>query len=205
MAGFFVANVKISFYFSDMKAICLNLDHRKDRWRSAQKQFKEAGLRVERFAAVPNPSPHHSFIQSQKAILQSITETTIVFEDDVKFMNMTKWKTVIDSLPCDFDIAYLGGNPQKNLTHQVNEYWWRALEIWTTHACIYSVEGAKKILSMFEEDEMYDNWLGRHGLYMLNGYICKPFLCTQRPDHSDIWGHSVNYLDIIENGQNKLI
>lgn len=188
-----------------MKAICLNLDHRKDRWRAAQRQFKEAGLTVERFAAVSNPSPHHSFIQSQKAILQSITEPTIVFEDDVKFMNMGKWDAVLESVPYDFDIAYLGGNPQKELTNKVNEYWWRALEIWTTHAVIYSVEGAKKILSMFEDDEMYDNWLGRHGLYMLNGYICKPFLCTQRPDHSDIWQHSVDYTHIIENGQNKLI
>lgn len=188
-----------------MKAIYLNLDHRKDRKRWAEKQFKEAGLTVERFPAVVNASPHHSFIQSQKAILQSITENTIVFEDDVKFMNMDKWDAVLESLPSDFDIAYLGGNPQIELTGKVNDYWWRALEIWTTHSVVYSKKGAEKILTMFEDDEMYDNWLGRAGLYCLNGYICKPFLCTQQPSHSDIWGHTVDYTQIIENGQNKLI
>jgi hypothetical protein len=188
-----------------MKAICLNLDKRKDRWRRSQKEFKEHGLTVERFPAVEHESPHHSFIQSQKAILKSITENTIVFEDDVKFINFDKWQDILNSIPEDFDIAYLGGNPQSLQPLQVNEYWWKALDIWTTHAVVYSAKGAEKILSMFEDDEMYDNWLSRYGLYCLNGYICKPFLCTQRPDVSDIWGRSVDYLDIIEQGQNKLI
>src|SRR5687767_8905392 len=178
-----------------MKAIYLNLDHRKDRKRHAEKQFKEAGLTVERFPAVVNESPHHSFIQSQKAILQSITENTIVFEDDVKFMNMDKWDAVLESIPEDFDIAYLGGNPQRELTQRVNEYWWRALDIWATQAVIYTKEGAQKILSMFNDDEMYDNWLAREGLYCVNGYICKPFLCTQAPSYSDIWKAQVDYQD----------
>ena len=188
-----------------MKAIYLNLDHRKDRKRWAEKQFKEAGLTVDRFAAVENISPHHSFIQSQKAILQSITENTIVFEDDVKFMNMNKWDRVLESLPDDFDIAYLGGNPQRELTHKVNEYWWRALDVWTSHSIIYTPQGAQKILSMFDDNEMYDNWLGRIGLYCLNGYICKPFLCTQAPFYSDIWQHNVDYTHILQAGEEKLI
>lgn len=188
-----------------MKAIYLNLEKRKDRKRWVEKQFKEYGLTVERFPAVQNESPHHSFIQSQKAILQSITENTIVFEDDVQFMNMNKWDAVLESLPEDFDIAYLGGNPQRELSYRANDYWWRALDVWTTHACIYSKAGAEKILRIFEDDEMYDNWLAREGLYHLNGYICKPFLCTQAPSYSDIWEHEVDYVDIIEQGQNKLI
>jgi hypothetical protein len=188
-----------------MKAIYLNLESRTDRKRRAEKNFKEVGLTVERFPAVVHESPHHSFIQSQKAILQSITENTIVFEDDVQFMNMAKWDKVIESIPEDFDLAYLGGNPQRELTNKVNEYWWRALDIWTTHAVIYSKKGAEKILTMFEDDEMYDNWLGRLGLYQLNGYICKPFLCTQYPSYSDIWERNVDYTSIFENGQNKLV
>lgn len=188
-----------------MKAIYLNLDHRKDRKRRAEKQFREniPFLQVDRFSAIEHKSPHHSFIQSQKAILQSITETTIVFEDDVQFVNMDKWDKVINSIPEDFDLAYLGGNPQRELTHRVNDYWWRAFDVWTTHAVIYTKEGAAKILSMFEDDEMYDNWLGRVGLYCINGYICKPFLCTQAPSYSDIWGHHVDYTQIIN--ENKLV
>jgi hypothetical protein len=178
-----------------MKAIYLNLESRIDRKRRAEKNFKEVGLIVERFPAVVHESPHHSFIQSQKAILQSITENTIVFEDDVQFMNMAKWDKVIESIPEDFDLAYLGGN----------DYWWRALDIWASQAIIYTPKGAQKILSMFEDDEMYDNWLARFGLYCLNGYICKPFLCGQYPSYSDIWRLNVDYTQIFEGGQNKLV
>lgn len=187
-----------------MKAICLNLDKRTDRWKRAQKEFKEYGLTVERFPAVVHESPHHSFIQSQKKILESITENTIVFEDDVKFMHFDKFEKVMETLPEDFDIAYLSGHPQSVLTCRVNDYWWRALDIWTTHAVVYSVQGAQKILSMFEDDEMYDNWLSREGLYRLNGYICCPFICTQRADYSDIWERDVDYKDLIMNSQSKL-
>jgi GR25 family glycosyltransferase involved in LPS biosynthesis len=56
-----------------MKAICLNLDSRPDRWELAQKEFKEHGLNVERFAAIPNVDRFLSFNLSQQAILQSIT------------------------------------------------------------------------------------------------------------------------------------
>lgn len=187
-----------------MKSICLNLDSRPDRWKRAQKEFARLGLKVERFPAVHHESPHHSFIQSQKAILKSITEPTIVFEDDVKFVSLHAWESVLNSIPEDWELLYLGGNPQQELTQQENAHWWRALNVWTTHAVCYTPEGARKILAEFDDNVMYDNWLGSTGLYLVRGYICKPFLCTQRPDYSDIWKTQVNYQDIIEYGQNKL-
>lgn len=66
-----------------MKAICLNLNKRPDRWEQSQQEFNKIGLHVERFAAIDHDHPKISFNLSQQAILQSITEDTIVFEDDV--------------------------------------------------------------------------------------------------------------------------
>jgi len=70
-----------------MKAVCLSLASRNDRWELAKKQFEEQGLEVERFLAIENEDRFLSFNLSQQAILQSITEITMVFEDDVVFIN----------------------------------------------------------------------------------------------------------------------
>jgi GR25 family glycosyltransferase involved in LPS biosynthesis len=70
-----------------MRAVCLNLATRNDRWKLAEKEFKQQDIDVERFYAIEHNDRFLSFNLSQQAILKTITEKTAVFEDDVVFVN----------------------------------------------------------------------------------------------------------------------
>jgi GR25 family glycosyltransferase involved in LPS biosynthesis len=176
-----------------MKAICLNLDSRPDRWALAQKEFKEQGLEVERFSAIVKTDRFLSFNLSQQAILQHITEHTIVFEDDVKFVSNDMQK-MIDNAPYDWQMLYLSGHVLAPLK-QVNKYWWRCKHTHTTHSVIYKVETAKYILDRFDpyKSGVYDDFLLNKIQPDIKAYICKPFITTQRPGYSDLWQTDTDY------------
>jgi GR25 family glycosyltransferase involved in LPS biosynthesis len=176
-----------------MKAICLNLNRRTDRWESVQKQFKQQKIEVERFAAIEHEDPKQSFNLSSIAILQSIKENTIVFEDDVVFVS-NKFTDVMANLPEKWDMLYLGGNVCETLNDRVNDYWWRCTDTWTTHAVIYTPKAAKYILSKYDPTKaVYDDFLKHKIQPKLNCYICKPFICDQKAGVSDLWGGHVEY------------
>jgi len=175
-----------------MKAICLNLDTRPDRWQQAQKEFAYQGLHVERFAALPHPDKFFSFNQSQAAILATITEPTIVFEDDVKFVS-GRLQELLATAPDGWDVLYLGGNVLSELQH-VSGHWWRCVDTWTTHAVIYTAKAANYILQRFNPIEgIYDEFLRTQIQPELNCYICKPFICVQHKGYSDIWQTETEY------------
>jgi GR25 family glycosyltransferase involved in LPS biosynthesis len=185
-----------------MKALCLNLDSRPDRWDNARIQFKRVGLEVERFPAIPHENPFISFNLSQQAILQTITSPTWVFEDDVLFVNTKRWTDVIGTIPDGWDMLYLGGNVTDNLQHH-SQHWWRCVGTFTTHAVIYTPKAAQYILERFDPMVgVYDAFLLEQIQLVLNCYICKPFLAVQSPGYSDLWGRETDYglLDT----QNKL-
>ena len=180
-------------YFYNMKVICLNLDHRVDRWASAQKEFAEQNLTVERFSAIENDDKFLSFNLSQHAILKSITETTLVFEDDVYFVS-DKLEEVLKYAPKDFDVLYLSGHVQAGL-RRVNEYWWRCRSTHTTHSVIYTAKAAKYIYDRYNPhtDGIYDDYLFRVIQPTLRCYICKPFITAQKPGYSDLWQRETDY------------
>lgn len=176
-----------------MKAICLNLNSRTDRWQLACKEFNEAGLKVDRFSAIEHEDRFTSFNLSQKAILESITENTIVFEDDVKFVS-DKLNTVLSDVPPDWDMLYLSGHVLRPLKN-VSKYWWRCKHTHTTHSVIYTPLAAKYILERFDpiKSGIYDDFLLREIQPVLNVYICKPFITVQRPGYSDLWQTQTDY------------
>jgi len=186
-----------------MKGICLNLDHRKDRWHHAQNEFILQGLQVERFSAIEHENPLTSFNLSQKAILESITENTLVFEDDVLFVSH-RFKEVLSTVPDDWDMLYFGGNVLESLQH-VSGHWWRCLHTWTTHAVAYTPKAAKYISERFDPygPFVYDDFLKNQIQPELKCYICKPFICVQRESYSDLWKQNAFY-QLLET-QNKLL
>jgi GR25 family glycosyltransferase involved in LPS biosynthesis len=176
-----------------MKAICLSLASRDDRWTLAQKEFKEQGLNVDRFLAIENADRFLSFNLSQQAILQSINEDTIVFEDDVKFASNDMQK-VLDTAPSDWQMLYLSGHVLQPLKH-VKDHWWRCKHTHTTHTVIYKPETAKYILERFDpyKSGIYDDFLLNKIQPNIKAYICKPFITTQRPGYSDLWQTDTDY------------
>ncbi len=180
-------------YIYAMKAICLNLDSRTDRWKLAQKEFEQQGLQVERFSAIFNHDRFLSFNLSQQAILQQITEDTIVFEDDVKFVSNDMQK-MIDTAPADWQMLYLSGHVLAPLK-RINKDWWRCKHTHTTHSVIYKAETAKYILELFHpfKSGVYDDFLLNEIQPKIKAYICKPFITTQRPGYSDLWQTDTDY------------
>ena len=176
-----------------MKAICLSLASRDDRWALALKEFEAQGLSVERFFAIENADRFLSFNLSQQAILQSIKENTLVFEDDVKFVN-DKLSDVLTTAPIGWDMLYLSGHVLQPLKKN-NPYWWRCKHTHTTHSIIYTPFAAKYILDRFNPHSsgIYDDFLLREIQPKLNCYICKPFITTQRPGYSDLWQTETDY------------
>ena len=176
-----------------MKAVCLNLTKRTDRWELAQKEFEKQGLTVERFPAIEHENPFYSFNLSQKIILDSITENTVVFEDDVVFLN-TNFNEVLETAPDDWDLLYFGGNVTDNLKHH-KDNWWRCKSTFTTHAIAYTPKAARYISERFypETSTIYDAFLFDEIQPVLNCYICKPFICVQRNGYSDLWLRDVEY------------
>jgi len=186
-----------------MKYICLNLNKRKDRWKQAQQEFKKQGLTVERFAAIEDENPLLSFNLSQQAILQSITENTVVFEDDVLFLN-NNLNQYIDNAPQGWDMLYFGGNVTENLS-KITDHWWRCKGTWTTHAVAYTPKAASYILQHYKpfSSLMYDDFIKKEIQPVLNVYICKPFVCTQRASFSDLWQTDADYQ--LEGTENNLL
>jgi hypothetical protein len=176
-----------------MKAICLSLAIRNDRWKLAEKQFKEQNITVDRFLAVEHEDRFTSFNLSQQAILKSITETTLVFEDDVLFVN-NMLKYVLDTAPEDYDILYLSGHVLAPLKH-IQDHWWRCKQTHTTHSVIYTAKAAQYIYDRYDpyKDGIYDDYLLRKIQPELKCYICKPFITTQRAGFSDLWQTDTDY------------
>lgn len=176
-----------------MKALCLSLASRDDRWKLAEKQFKEQGIEVDRFYAIENKDRFLSFNLSQQAILQSITEETIVFEDDVLFVN-NMLKHIIKTAPDDWQMLYLSGHVLQPLQH-IADHWYRCKHTHTTHSVIYRPDAAKYILERFDpiKSGIYDDFLLREIQPNIKAYICKPFVTTQRPGYSDLWQTDTDY------------
>jgi hypothetical protein len=176
-----------------MKAICLSLASRNDRWELAQKEFDLQGLKVDRFLVTENSDRFLSFNLSQKAILESITETTLVFEDDVKFVS-NDLNMILGAAPPDWQMLYLSGHVLQPLK-KVNRYWWRCKHTHTTHSVIYKPETAKYILDRFNPytSGIYDDFLLNKIQPYIKAYICKPFITTQRPGYSDLWQTDTDY------------
>jgi GR25 family glycosyltransferase involved in LPS biosynthesis len=169
-----------------IKSLCLNLRSRPDRWELAKKEFEKQSLTVERFFAIEHENPIESLDLSFIGILKSIEEPTLVFEDDVIFVN-NKIEEVLSTAPQDWDILYLSGDVMNKLKHE-KDHWWRCLGTSTAHSIIFKPSAAKYILSKYTKKyEIFDIFLREEIQPVLKCYICKPFITTQRNGYSDVW------------------
>ncbi len=126
--------MNLNSYFD--KIICINLDRRKDRWAESFKQFRKAGLTVERYSAVNgNPmqwkhvrsknEPHDwvdskfepvagcmaSHINIWKMAKDNGWKNVLIIEDDCDFIEQlqTVFNQRINEVPNDWDLLYFGG------------------------------------------------------------------------------------------------
>lgn len=190
------------------RVTCLTLGG--DEWVKAQAEFTAVGLNAKPFYAIPSIGPHQSFNLSTYQILKEFYDskdyTQLFLEDDCDFRNLHLLNQVLRELPKDFDIFYLGCNVRDEKPERVSQHIYRVKDCWTTHAVVYRKPIVKFILDNHpgESEQMYDNWLAGQ-LPNWKAYVCKPFLAYQRPRKSSIWDTVVNYDEVFNQSQLKLV
>jgi len=185
---------------------CLNLEDRKDRKAQAEAEFNRVGIlkRVEFFKAIPGGIV--GFNRSMHEIHRYYHGNTMVFEDDVLFVDNVDYEEIdkaIDELPEDWDIIYLGANiqsPQKRYSKRLI----RMTDGWTTHAVGYSAKMMEYLREnwdgAYRPPYVYDEWLRKWIQPNFQVFITDPMYCTQRAGWSNIWNRITVY-DVILKSQ----
>jgi GR25 family glycosyltransferase involved in LPS biosynthesis len=182
------------------KAICINLDHRTDRWEASQKEFSSFDIEVERFSAIANDNPMKGIHQSYQKIFQDNTgKNLLVMEDDVHFIRpYIALQQAHDDLPKGWDMLYLGGNATRKLT-RAGTWLYKAEGVVTTHAILYSGKMVSWLADNMEIPEVVDRtntidvWFANTLQKKFNCYIVYPQIAEQRFGYSDICGMDINY------------
>lgn len=195
------------FEFFDRK-VCLTADATE--WQKAATEFNRVGLSdVQKFEALPDIGAHQSFNRSTRRILieffESDAQRLLFLEDDCVFNKYDHLQAALKQLPADWDIIYFGCNIQDEKPVKISDQLYKVQGAFTTHCIGYNKKCIPFILENqpgFSE-QMYDNWLSGN-LSKLNAYVINPMIAWQRPRHSKIWGHSVDYTEHFKESQRKL-
>jgi GR25 family glycosyltransferase involved in LPS biosynthesis len=183
------------------KVVVINLDRRTDRMEQLVPQLKELGIEYERFSAVDGKeldiSPIIAGTMSHVQVLKKYQDQKIlVLEDDALFVDdfNEKFEEVMQTIPADWDIFYLGALLPKNTgkVTPVNEHWTR--QVFTTGSQAYCINPAR--VNYFIENLDGYEWYIDIGLRVFaekyNAYITQPNLVTQFPSYSDLRLEEVN-------------
>lgn len=153
--------------------ICINLDHRTDRWDLIQEQFNALGVlnKVIRLSAVQSYNGElgkaRSHVKAVQIAQKKGWKNVLVFEDDAHLyrINIESLRSAFNNLDNDWSVMYLGGQlwtqPSvrckgiMNITHN-----------YTTHAIAYNKKVYKRIIAkyghktyIFNKTDLYRNWL----------------------------------------------
>jgi len=172
--------------------VCLNLEIRPDRKAQAIAEFRLVGLQnVEFFPAFL--AGYSGFNKSQRAIFQKYEGSLFVFEDDVKFINnIHDVDRILEELPADWDVVYLGANLKSNIKrYSENLYFLK--DAWTTHAIGYSEKMVRWLKENYDGTTIYDEWLRVYVQPEKKCFITAPMLATQRDGFSNIMGRDTSY------------
>jgi GR25 family glycosyltransferase involved in LPS biosynthesis len=182
------------------KAICINLDHRTDRWELAQKEFETFGIEVERFSAITDENPMKGIHMSYQKIFQKYAGRQIlVLEDDVHFTR--SYPALLEAysdLPDDWYMLYLGGNATQTLKRAGN-WLYQAKGVVTTHAILYSAEMTAWLAENMEIPDVVDRantidvWFAQKIQHQFPAYIVYPQIAEQRFGYSDICKMDISY------------
>lgn len=182
------------------KAICINLDHRTDRWATCEKEFAKWGIEVERFSAMNGNNGMQGLHLSNQAIFKANAgKSLLVLEDDVVFHRpFYGLEECFADLPANWDMLYLGGNatqPQKRYSNWL----YKADGILTTHAILYSAKMTAWLADNMEVPEVVtrqntiDVWYAEEIQPKFNCFIAYPQIAGQRFGYSDICEMDINY------------
>lgn len=222
------------------KIYCINLDRRKDRWLEVSKLFNKHNLVVERFSAcdgIPENYTHPKEIDewnrpksysgklnageigcslSHKAIMKLISKkkykSVLILEDDVDFVkNLTsEFNKMIQHLPEDWDMLYIGGNnkighPAQRELEIVNKYYARTRLTLTTSSYAVRQTAVNKIRKFLKEEPFKmavdTAYTKIQQMPDIKAYVMRPALSWQGASFSDIRNAHRDYSKIMKNNK----
>lgn len=191
--------MKVNDYFD--KVIVINLDRRTDRMDKLAPQLEKLDIQYKRFSAVDGKKldidPIVAGLRSHLQVMKQIAgQRVLILEDDAQFVEdfNEKFEKVMQTLPEDWDIFYLGALVPKDvgLIRMVNRHW--GIQVLTTGSQAYCINPSRLeyFISKLEDYNSYIDIGLRDFAKDLKAYITQPNLVVQFPSYSDLRLKEVN-------------
>ena len=187
-----------------MKAYCINLDHRKDKWKYVQTQAPLLDLELERFPGLMNrKSGHDGCRMSHMALLEKLKDQDefMIIEDDMEICTaypIDVFNKSYSQLPADWDMFYLGATLNEDLI-RYSENLYRLKYAWATQAIIYNNQnGVVDYILENHNEPKFSVFLAKVIQEKFNCYISYPMIATQHAGRSDILRKYVSYKVIMD-------
>jgi GR25 family glycosyltransferase involved in LPS biosynthesis len=191
--------MKVNDYFD--KVIVINLDRRTDRMEKLAPQLEKLDIQYKRFSAVDGKKldidPIVAGLRSHLQVMKQIAgQRVLILEDDAQFVEdfNEKFEKVMQTLPEDWDIFYLGALVPKDvgLVRMVNRHW--GIQVLTTGSQAYCINPSRLeyFISKLEDYNSYIDIGLRDFAKDLKAYITQPNLVVQFPSYSDLRLKEVN-------------
>ena len=191
--------MKVNDFFD--KVIVINLDRRTDRMEKLAPQLEKLDIQYKRFSAVDGKKldidPIVAGLRSHLQVMKQIAgQRVLILEDDAQFVEdfNEKFEKVMQTLPEDWDIFYLGALVPKDvgLIRMVNRHW--GIQVLTTGSQAYCINPSRLeyFISKLEDYNSYIDIGLRDFAKDLKAYITQPNLVTQFPSYSDLRLKEVN-------------
>jgi len=191
--------MKVNDFFD--KVIVINLDRRTDRIDKLAPQLEKLDIQYERFSAVDGKQlgidPIVAGLQSHLQVMKQIAgQKVLILEDDAQFVEdfNEKFEKVMQTLPEDWDIFYLGALVPKEvgLVRMVNRHW--GIQVLTTGSQAYCINPSRLeyFINKLEDYNSYIDIGLKDFAKDLKAYITQPNLVVQFPSYSDLRLKEVN-------------
>ncbi len=191
--------MKVNDFFD--KVIVINLDRRTDRMEKLAPQLEKLDIQYKRFSAVDGKKldidPVVAGLRSHLQVMKQIAgQRVLILEDDALFVDdfNEKFEKVMQTLPEDWDIFYLGALVPKDvgLVRMVNRHW--GIQVLTTGSQAYCINPSRLeyFINKLEDYNSYIDIGLKDFAKDLKAYITQPNLVVQFPSYSDLRLKEVN-------------
>jgi GR25 family glycosyltransferase involved in LPS biosynthesis len=199
------------------KTYCINLHHRTERWISVQPEFARLGIVPDRFEATKMHQGYIGCMMSHLAVLERAKKDNcgcfMVAEDDIRVVGddpQGVLQKAMAQLPSDWDMLYLGANPQEPIK-RYSENLFMLKNGWTTHAMVFNNSDKKNSVVDFIlqnqqsvwEHERIDVYYADVIQQMFKVFVVNPLVASQSNAYSDITRKHNFYFDLIKDSYEK--
>lgn len=202
--------------------LCINLDHRTDKWNQCYEQFKRLGVadKVERFSAIQNKQDgaigcRLSHIACAQLAKDRSAKTVLILEDDVDFLEKVFHQTIQiekDLQQTNWGMCYIGSNwhyldEPKSKFYKVSDHLFEITirGVHCTHAYALHESAYDTVINRGNDvkciDDFYANRILNYNVRVLHSM---PMLAIQRESFSDIEQKTLFY-DTLETNYQRMI